>query len=297
MGIFFLLLFFGLAFCPVVFANGEEFSVPTWSQLHFEASQALQQISTEVSLMPVSDPRLIEGTMSDPIQAASDSILLATAKVRAKLLFKTKKWTGRVWFDGVSGAVLQRVRLKPGDDASRKSFRFGQKGVERFVDRPRSRDEADLSPDAWSKTKRHYFPYPMPSSGCDVVSDPLLLLVSASSLDIDKDTSKRICVFNKKTLYYVELKAEKREELQTAYVLKMKERQVKTESPVTAIKVRISAKPIDPKAPSRDDFEFLGLGGQLFLWVDAERRIPLIVTGELSPVGQVSIGLTAATLP
>lgn len=297
MGIAVLLFLLGLVVCPAAFSNGGEFPVPPWSQLRFEASQALQQVSTEVSLQSAPDVQLIEGTKSKPILTGGDSLKVVTAKVRAKLLFKRKQWSGRVWFDGATGAVLQRVRLKYGEDANRKSFRFGYKGVDRVVDRPRNRDEAELPADAWSNTKRHYFPYPMIRSDCDVVSDPLLIIISASDVNSDQHPNKRICVFNKKTLYHVGLKAEKSEQLQASYVLTTKGRQVTTEGPVTATKIRISANQVYPTAPDRDKFEFLGLDGQLFIWVDTVTHLPLVITSEISDISQVSLQLTAATLP
>ena len=272
------------------------FSLPPWSQIRVEASNVFAKASMEISLQPAPDARLMEGTKGRPILADGNSLMLASAEVRAKLPLKRKHWTGRVWFDGTSGAALQRIRFKHGGDASRKSYRFGHKGVERIVARPRGADEADLHTDAWNNKQRLYFPYPSKRTGCDVISDPMLLLILAADMRSVGDTNKTACLFNKKTLYRVRLEVESTEELQVRYVVTTKNKQKTIEDRVTATKVLVSAMLLDPKAQNREAFDFMGLEGEIAFWNDTATGLPLAVGGELSGVGEVRFRLSAASL-
>ncbi len=286
-----------LTLCPTAFAGDGNLPMPAWTQVRLEASQGFAKARTEVTLRPAPDAPLIEGGKGRPIEPNGGSVMLAKAEIRAKLPFKRKHWIGWVWFDGTSGAAAQRVRLKLGKDPSRKSYRFGRDGIHRVVAKPRDASESKLEADAWTDVRHVYFPYPSTRPGCEDVSDPLLLLVLAGDLGSGADSHKTVCVFNKKTLYRADLETEGTEKLQVRYDLKTGGGQASKEGVVTATKVRVSAKLVDPQAPNRDDFEFLGLEGEISIWVDRATGLPLAVDGELPDVGPGRFKLTAANLP
>ena len=49
-------------------------------------------------------------------------------------------------------------------------------------------------------------------------------------------------------------------------------------------------------ADEADALELLGLEGDIEIWIDAERRMPILVSGKVSPVGRVSVKLQRAWL-
>ena len=124
-----------------------------------------------------------------------------------------------------------------------------------------------------------------------------MLIFAIAHVSGGGNETKRLCAFNKKTLYHVTLTAEGAEELDANHVLKTDTGTVKVNGPLSASKVLIAATPVDPAAPERDPFEFLGLEGEVRVWMDAATGLPLAVKGKLPDVGQARFVLTEASRP
>ncbi len=287
----------GLTLGAPVVAASAELATPSWSRARFEAAIAVAKGSVEVDVKPAPRPRLMDGAKGQPIPATGKSVMLATVEIQARMPFKSKQWIGNVWFDRASGSALQRVRLKVGKDGNRKTYRFGQKGVDRVVARPRNSSEKKLKADQWTDIRHRYLPHPASRSDCAVVSDPLMLIFSVAHVSGDGTETESLCAFNKKTLYHVTLTSEGTEELDANHVLKTDTGTVKVNGPLSASRVLISATPVDPAAPEQDPFEFLGLEGEVRVWVDAAAGLPLAVEGKLPDVGPARFVLTEASRP
>ena len=288
-------------------ANGER-ALPAfdagklgWSHLSFEASKTGTTTTSKISLQSVTlqeakrhwfEPAGATGRMPQ-----ATSVWALEIDTTLKGPFVNKYWEGRVWLDPADATALQRWRRKHKADGNKKIYRYAAQGVHRQRLEPKDKKEANKPPEQWSDKKHTFYAYPPAVSDCPLVTDPTALLILASTEDLSIGQEPlNVCVFNKKTVYRVQMRAVASESLRVAYRQRSAQGEARRDKEVLAVKVKLSARLMDPNAPDVEVFEFLGLEGDIAIHLDPDTRIPLQVSGTISGAGQGSLRMTEVTL-
>ncbi len=279
--------------------------LPTWRTLHFEASKLFLTAKTEV--------RLSEET------ANLDQVLLSSPEGRTWNPPQHGLWTlelfssavgrdsrSRVWFDPQSQRAWQREKERLGSKPYDKLSRYTRDGVYTRRRAPQDSSERDRPADTWTKVGNRFESYPGwqaanakrpatlshvadgPDASCGAVLEASQLLVLVSTLDLNAPPDD-LCVFADGAL------SKLRFDVQGTSKLKLdleETRNGKTESrgdTVEAHCVIIRSQTLDGQAGGQ--LELLGLEGDVEVFVDAERGLPLEIRGKLPHLGSVRVQL------
>jgi len=266
-----------------------------WSRLTFRPVERADDLAVEVGLGEVDAARVSTLLGDGPGMPAGAAVWQMTATM--DLRYTGQVYRSEVWFSPGADTPWIRYRDKLGRDANRKAYRYLEEGVRRRRIEPEGSAEADLPPDQWTLIKEDFFPYGAPRADCPVVFDPSMLFLLASAGGASPSEGPlTVCVFNKKTLYRVRLTAGPGEGLQVAYTERKDgvRRDVSRDAAVRT--VRIEAEPATGDEIEPEAFEFLEMTGEIVIDLDAESGLPLRISGQIGPFGQLVVELTEADL-
>jgi hypothetical protein len=263
----------------------------SWRRLVFRASKLLVTAHAEVAL-EWRDAEAVAAELAATDQAAP----LAPAGERVAHLSVTSSLLGRssntqVWLDPLDLRVLQRRQLDEGKRERLKLYRFGQRGI--YSRRVRPRDGERGQPhQRWTDVQEELEPL---EDGA-TVSDPSALFYWLSAIDPETLRDGRtLLVYSKSLLNPVRARYLGVEELRVDYRLygaaDPEGNAIEVSGRVPALRFSLT-----PGAGGRDELELLGLEGDLELYVDAVRRVPVQVSGRVPPVGRVVARLQEAWL-
>lgn len=269
-----------------------------WVSLRYAASRFGVSLSTTL--------RLASSSLQDmevppyaalrdvPFQTAPDGVLRLDVQAHAESALNSYETQGQVWFVPGSLAVLQRERLKPGVDGSRKMYRFAPGGASRIRLAPDGREEGRQSPLDWTRLKRSFYPYDLAAAGCRLVTTPELLLYLATTPEaINGDTPH--CVFVDDALYRVWLVPGGEAPRSVDYVLKTGAGTRTLDGDRPTLKFALRVEPVTPGGdPER--FELLELRGAIAIYLDAATRLPVLITGERAGAGELDVSLVEAAM-
>jgi len=231
----------------------------------------------------------------DPVGPAGAAVWQMTSTMN--VLYTGQVYRSEVWFSSGVGSPLLRYRDKLGRDANRKAYRYLEDGVRRRRIEPDGSAEAEQPPERWSRIKEHVFPYGPSRADCPVILDPNLLFVIASTGVVARaDGPVSVCVFNKKTIYRAQLTPGPDESLPVAYVERTAgaRREVRGEARVRTL--RLDAQAAAGGGIEPEPFEFFEMVGTIEIDLDAESGLPLRISGQIGPFGQVVVELAEADL-
>ena len=266
------------------------FADVTWRRLVFRASKLLITATAEVELSWQPSPAVAEELegFADGEPLAPSGETVARLAVTSQLLGRES--TTQIWLDPTDLSALQRRQIELGKRERFKLYRFGRHGVYSRRVTPRS-EERGQAFETWTDVDEEI----VPRDTKNPVADPSALLYWLSSVEPESlRDGETIVVFSKSQLNPVEVRYAGLEDIRADYRL---HGAPDPEGNAIEISERIQAHRFTlTPAVGGDELELLGLEGDLELYVDAGRRIPLRVTGRVPPVGRVSANLKAAWL-
>ncbi len=257
----------------------------------FESQRQLIKARVEVLLESVSSeqarPSLTISPQGEPLSPGGPEVLVLKLKsVIEGLLVGRQGHDITVWFDPVTGAGLQRERLRLGKKPDSKHYRFTQEGVYRMRRKPRDQSEVALSPEGWTRTKETFYPHPEQAGECRAVTESSVLLYKLSVMPItDKEAAPSMCVFHQQRIHRVTVQHRGEQSLEVDFGQEPRQ--------ITAVKLVLQARPLEPDQTD-ELFEFLGLQGEIEILMAADPRIPVQISGDLPPVGRVTFDLSEA---
>ena len=275
-----------------------------WSRLVFEAEKIFSSVRIEVELKPLTanavGTELIATPGRDPLQPANPVIYhLKIDRIIEPAIGKTVNLQDRVWFNPDDTTAYQRIRVRQGQNESKKIYRYTRQGVFRLRNEPKNKQEARLAPEEWTDIRESFYAFDnTKGTGCSIVSDPavLLYLVSTASIWQEAD-SVSICIFGKKQVHYLRLRREGLAALDFKYREKSLQAEVVRKGKIKAIKIVIEPLPGQPERDKPEVFAFLELKKNIVFYIDPVARIPIRVSGSIAAVGQVDLNLREVTLP
>ena len=271
----------------------------SWTELSYTASKLLASATTDVELAPEplnsrKWPLIASGRYAD-LQPSESDVLVVGVRTSLRLPFDmSKDARSRVWFTPGHPSALQRATLEGGSKSSEKIYRFAEGGVYRLRRQPNGESEAQLPPERWTHVKESFYPYPNDRPGCPYVSAPAMLfyILSAATLS-EASNPLKVCVFSKKKLYVIRAQVEGSQRMRVSYAVRAGGDDTEYVGERNVLRVTLHATNLDSGLEATDDLEFLGLEGDIHIFLDRELGVPIQISGGLPPFGQVDFKLTA----
>jgi hypothetical protein len=267
----------------------------TWKRLEFQASKLLVKARAHVELTQHDSAavqgRLLERVADHPLPPRGSRVLA----IEVGSSFMGRHSTTSLLVDPTDNSALQREQVETGKRQRVKLYRFCADGVYSRRVTPRDDAEKALAPAAWTKMLEEHLDY----AAGKAVSDPAalfyLLSIAEPKAYLDGQT---VQLFSQGEVHAVEVRFAGEEELAVSYEIhpSPEPSMGDTAAPGTervAQRVRALRYTLHPADPT-DALELLGLEGDLEIWIETERRIPVLVTGKVSPVGRVAVKLQHA---
>ncbi len=260
-----------------------------WTRLEFEARKLFAKGTTEVRLASVSRSDLGSRLIASPRGGALKPAGPRLALLEMKAAFAGRRTETSVWFEPRRASALQRHKLRLGRKGYEKTYRFAGDGVFSRRRSPADARQGEGPIEDWGNVEDTFYDYPEGHGECGPIADPsqVLYLVSAAGPE-----PLRVCSFSDKTLHHVELKPRGTRVLDVDYERGSKGGKSRRRGRVEVAAVVLEARPVD--AESGEDFEFLGLEGDVEIFLDG--RIPVQIVGRLPGLGRVRIKLVSAEL-
>lgn len=250
---------------------GEVPSMPPWQVLEFERKAFW---ATAKSRMELPQPAAGENTWGF---LANSSVMSNSEQVYLR-------------FDPWDARVRVRMRLSEGSNQRLKVFGYGEKYVHRHRRNPDGKPVA--SPGDWPVTSRKRLSYPAGTEGLTVTSPYLLMYLAQTLYEQGPGAATEVLVHTDINFYRVKLRCESGPIISVDYQ-SAGEGHHKGKQRTTA--VTIEASPAGELAED-DDFDLLGLHGEITVLFDQASGVPVKVRGSAPRIGETSINLRSVTM-
>ena len=273
-----------------------------WKSLLFKSDNFIGTVTTKAELEEVSVDRMSGMLIASPqgvvLKPTGAKVLIATiSSAIDPLIGSEEKLVTRVWFAPQDATALQRIRLRKGKEKWEKTYRWTEDGVYRLNVKPKGAEEEELPIERWTDIENSFYPYDLDQSQCGSVSEPsaLLYLVSTFGLAVG-DPPLHLCVFNKKQLHRVRVRAEKHQLLKINYLEKSQHKETRRNGTAEVLKISFTSRSLFADEARAEPFSFLGLKDDFDIFIDKVSKIPVQVSGKIPGIGRVDIKLREINL-
>jgi len=190
--------------------------------------------------------------------------------------------------DPTQGRTLQRIVQRQRDSyVSYKVTQFGSAGLVLL----RLRQDKSVQYPDWLQAKSSYRAYPDRLSDGSGVADPNALFYLLGSKTLQQAGGElQFPVFSDNQLLQVNMRARGVRTVEVALVARPNGAERRINGPREAQFVTIEARPLEPDAED-EDVTVLGMRGRINMLVDREWGVPLKISGQVPPVGEVELEL------
>jgi len=269
-----------------------------WKRLSFFAKKKFQvEVSTQIDLASLPSSRaeaeLPTSRQGIPIKLDSDRVSQMTVNTVIDPVFRPPvNIYNRIWFNPRDAEALGRIRLRRGEDDFKKIYRFTDRGVFRHRMEPKDIKEALQEPEKWTDIKDSFYPYNLTQLGCTIATERSLLLYILSAAEISKiGNSFSLCVFGKRQLHRLQLKQEGTYPVNVNFMDNTQPNEIRKQERINAIKIAITAEPMESDLNEVENFSFLGLHKDISIFIDPATHFPVQVSGIIPGIGTVHLKL------
>jgi hypothetical protein len=271
-----------------------------WSEIRMTASKLFLSAEAHLALRTVPDSAIRNVLLPIPGMTA-----IAPHDEVLELVYETsglgRKSRLTLLMDPASGAALQGTHHDLEGKHRHRVWRYGETGAYQRTRWPLNHAEEALPPGKWSKTSEGPRKYPVDPAGRPVLeSTGLLYAIAAAELDKPGDQLE-LLVFRRRDTQIVHVEVLKPRAIDVNHVEVWPGGAVERRGQTRPLRLSVRGRPvIDPSgkpAGDRDeDFELLGLRGNIELALDAETRTPLMLSGNAPVLGKVNLRLAEVHL-
>ena len=294
--IFLVLVFVSLSGYPLMAQTQESGLDPSrvkWTSLYYKTYLLFFSMKIKVNLnkIPLNESKKAlltskKGQATMPRMDPSYRIDLDTKILRRKSFIS-------LWFDP-NGSAFQRTQTDTGSKQRVKTYRILNNGYYSLQAKPKEH-ETGLPPNKWTDRGEGERTFNKLPSADAVIAEPTALyyLVSASNLDKPGDKFQKY-IFTKYGIYQLNLHAVDYQNIEVNFKSRKgdKTRSI-SEDEYKTLHIRMNAIPIDPT--EKDDFDFLGMKGDIDLYIDPETRVLVQISGVADIAGYTDIQLQEVT--
>ena len=202
-----------------------------------------------------------------------------------------KKTRYQVWFD-FDGRVMQKARTLRGNKNEKKMYRYTDCGYYSFRQRF-NKENFTSALINWAQVKKRYHAYRTQCNHAVITeSNALLYLVPAMEFGKVGD-SHELLVESRSHIARIKLTAVDKKTLRSSYHIKDQGKTRTVKNP-TVLKIKLTSR--DASNSNNASFEFLGLSGDIYLYVDIAERVISRLNGDIDVIGNIDIDLTKMTV-
>ncbi len=266
---------------------------PLWQELDFSASKFLMSATAKVEARIRAArevaPQLMGTPAGRPLPPGEDVLeMIYTASGLGRESLTT------LWADPVTGATLQRTQLDAGE--RRRTYRFTDIGAYHYTRWPATPREESLAPEQWTRRTEGMRPYSDGAEGKPVTEATVLLwMVGAADLSKRGDRLEAF-TFSRKRVNRVIVEVTGTRDVQVDFREKDASGEHRHRGALKALELRVRGSPLTPSADEDEEFELLGLRGDLVILLDPKTRAPLELRGHIKYAGQVTVHLRRVVL-
>lgn len=271
-----------------------------WSEISMTATKLFLSADARLTLRMVPETSIRRELLPIPgVPAIAPGAEVLELVYEASGLGRRSRLT--LLMDPVNGAAIQGAHHDQEGKYRYRTWRYGETGVYLRTRWPVNRAEESLPPAKWSKTSEGPRLYPVDPTGQPVLeSTGLLYAIAAAALDKPGDQVE-LLVFRRRETQIVHVEVTEPRAISVNYAEVWPSGAVQRRGKITPLRLTLRALPVvDPSgkagAVSDDDFELLGLRGNIELALDAETRTPLMLSGSAPIFGKVTLRLTGVRL-
>lgn len=264
-----------------------------WSQLEYRASILFMGLDATVELheLPHVPADEIVPLPDDAKGIAPASPSFFRLNINSTFLKQNNR--NQLWFNP-DGTALQRASLSTGNKLRYRSYRFAETGAYSLKRHPRSGEEKKPF-QQWTDTAEDFYPYDATKQPLAITdSQALLYIASAAQLQQPGD-SLSFAVFTKTGLGKATLTAQQRINLRVDFDEVTKQGLNSINGNVEVLKCTLTVSPLNSNDPV-EDFDLLGLSGDLEIYLEPRRGIILQLSGRAKVIGSLDIKLQRAVL-
>jgi hypothetical protein len=268
-----------------------------WTQLSFHAKNFWVEVSTHIELksLPAAkvEALLLKSSRGTPVKLTGPQSSQLTINTIIEPRFRSPvNIYNRIWFNPSDATALGRIRLRRGEDDFKKIYRFTDQGVFRHRIEPKDKKEAALEPEKWTDIKDVFYPYDPDRLGCAAISErSLLIYILSAATWFESNDPMSLCVFGKRQLHRVQLRKEGTQPIQFNYIEKSRQIETRKEGTVQALKIAITAQPIDFGQEEAENFSFLGFHSNIVIYIEPSSRLPIQASGDIPTIGTTQLKL------
>jgi hypothetical protein len=266
-----------------------------WARLEFAASKLWLSAQASIATTPRHHGeiagRLIPSGTGQPVPAPEQIVELT---YNASGVGRQSATT--LWLDGATGAAIQRIQVDTGNRQRHRIYRFTDMGAWHRTERPANSRESKLPAEQWTDRSEGFRPYPPEAKGL-IITEPaaLLWLISAAELTRSGDQME-LFTFSRRQVHRVSIRVAGTKVARVDYRESTGTGARQRRGEVEVLQLLIRGQPLHEQADEDDEFELLGLQGDIELLLEPTARAPLALSGRAKIVGQVVFRLRKAAL-
>ena len=264
-----------------------------WSRLVYEASAFFITLQSEVKQQSMAldsaEKQLVLSNDPNVISPGAETIY--KVENYSEGFGKEARYT--LWFDG-NGAALQRKKLVSGKKNEIKIYRFSPCGYYTLRKKFPNKN-FDKNFDQWKKTNKSFSEFSPELCGQGPVYDVNALMYLISALNIKQvGYEKEFLTFSDGRLLKVRLIAKKMTTVYGDFNITTPQKNISIDKSIDVLELHLT--PITSNRKERDSFRFLGLKGNIKVYLDLTHRLIVRLRGKVDVVGQLDINLKKAEL-
>lgn len=201
-----------------------------------------------------------------------------------------------LWFDMANGAAVQRMQLDAGERRRHRIYRYTDIGAWHQTRWPANNRERALPPEQWTDRSEGLRGYPPTAAGL-AITDPAALLWLIAASDLEKaGQAMELYTFSRRRVHRVSVEALGVTQAAVEFEMQDGRGAWQRRGKTPALRLRVRGEPLQPGEDSDDEFELLGLQGDIELLLDPASRSPLALSGKAKIIGQVTFQLRKALM-
>jgi hypothetical protein len=266
-----------------------------WTRLEFEARKLF--LSAHASMSAGQRERdSIAMEIVSPATGKPVAVPAIVAEIRYGASGIGRNSETTLWLDVADGAAVQRMQLDRGKRTRHRIYRYTDVGAWHQTRWPASEQEIDRPPEQWTERSEGLRAYPPTAAGLPI-ADPaaLLWLIAASDLAQAGD-SMALHTFSRRQVHRVAVEVLGPMQASIDFDSTDSRGAWQRRGKMPALRLRIRGEPLQQQQGDDDEFELLGLQGDIELLLDPAHRTPLALSGKGKIVGQVTFHLRRAVL-
>ena len=259
-----------------------------WSRLHYKSYILFFPMNVKVQLKQIPQETARNALLTPKHGPATMPQANPTYRIDLDSKIMGRKSFISLWFDP-DGSAFQRTQTDTGSKQRIKTYRILKNGYYSHQTTPKQ-NETELSPSKWTQIGEGHKTFSTLPAADTIVTEPTALyyLVSASNLTKPGEKFEKF-IFTKHGIYQLKLHAVDYQEIETDYTRQQDGKKQAAPTATKTLHIRMNAIPLDPAAA--DDFDFLGLKGDIHLYLEPQSRVLLQISGKADIIGKTDIKL------